>query len=247
MSGDEGRGAALDRLEIALGYRFDRRALLEHALRHSSYAHERSTQQADDSEFEDNERLEFLGDAVLAVVVASALYTAKPDWREGDLTRALHAIVEGRSLEKLARSFEVGSVIQLGRTERHSGGQEKPSILENAMEAIVGAIYLDGGLDAVTAFVERAFAEALATDATPVRRDPKTEFQERVMATAGEFPAYHVVDDSLVEGDENRFTVEVVVQGEALARGVGRTKRAGERRAAARALERWRVDHPVES
>lgn len=246
MIRDEARSEALDRLEVALGYRFTRRARLEHALRHSSYAHERSTPQAGEGQAPSNERLEFLGDAVLALVVAHLLYMAKPDWREGDLTRALHALVDGRSLAKLARSFEIGPVIALGRTERHSGGQEKPSILENTMEAIVGAIYLDGGLDAVTAFVERAFAEALAEDATPVRRDPKTEFQERVMAKLREFPAYRVVHDSFIEGDENRFTIEVVVQGQGLACGVGRTKRAGEQRAAATALEHWPVDPPAE-
>ena len=244
---DDDLDNGLDELEAALGYHFDRRALLEQALRHSSYSHEHSTRGDAEKPVENNERLEFLGDAVLAVVVAHSLYLAKPDWREGDLTRALHAVVEGRSLAKLARSLEVGPVIQLGRTERHSGGQEKPSILENAMEAIIGAIYLDGGLDAVTAFVERAFGEALTADAPPVRRDPKTELQERVMAEVGEFPSYRVINDSLVEGDEKRFTVEVVVQGRALACGVGRTKRAGERLAAADALEVWRADHAVEA
>jgi ribonuclease-3 len=247
VSGDADRGDALARLEEAVGYRFDRRARLEDALRHSSYTHEHATGPESEGPFENNERLEFLGDAVLAVVVAHSLYMAKPDWREGDLTRALHALVEGRSLEKLARSFDVGAVLQLGGTERSSGGREKPTILENAMEAIVGAIYLDGGLAAATAFVERAFGEALAADAPPVRRDPKTEFQERVMASVGEFPAYRVVHDSLVEGDEMRFTVEVVVQGQALASGSGRTKKAGERLAATEALERWRAEHPVES
>lgn len=242
---EEARAEALERLEVALGYRFERRARLDHALRHSSYAHERSAQQEGESQVENNERLEFLGDAVLALVVAHALYMAKPDWREGELTRALHALVDGRSLEKLARSLEVGPVIMLGRTERHSGGQEKASILENTMEAIVGAIFLDGGLAAVTGFVERAFGAALEADAAPVQRDPKTEFQERVMAAVAEFPAYRVVNDSLVEGDENRFAVEVVVKGQALARGTGRTKRAGERRAAATALEHWKVDHPL--
>jgi ribonuclease-3 len=113
------------------------------------------------------------------------------------------------------------------------------------MEAIIGAIYLDGGLDAATGFIERVFADALTADAPPVPRDPKTELQERVMAKLGEFPAYRVVVDSLVEGDENRFTVEVVVQGRALACGVGRTKRAGERLAAADALKEWPADHPV--
>ncbi len=236
---------ALDRLEGALGYRFGRRALLENALSHSSYAHEKSTPDA--SAVVNNERLEFLGDSVLGLAVAHALYRAKPDWREGDLSRALHALVEGRSLSKLARSFELGSVIRLGRTEQQSGGEDKPSILENAMEAVIGAVFLDGGLDAVSALVERVFGGALAADAAPVRRDPKTEFQERVMAAEGEFPAYRVVNDSLVEGDERRFTVEVVVRENALARGVGRTKRSAERLAAAAALEKWEAHASVES
>ena len=104
MSGDADRGDALDGLEDALGYHFDRRARLEDALRHSSYTHEHASGPESEGPFENNERLEVLGDAVLAVVVAHSLYMAKPDWREGDLTRALHALVEGRSLEKLARS-----------------------------------------------------------------------------------------------------------------------------------------------
>ncbi len=235
---------ALGRLETALGYRFVRRSLLEDALRHSSYANERSSQQA--TRVEDNERLEFLGDAVLAVVVAHALYRAQPEWREGELSRALHALVEGRSLVKLARSFELGSAIRLGSTERTSGGQEKASILENTMEAVVGAIYLDGGLEAAASFVEAAFGEALTADAVPVRRDPKTEFQERVMADEGRFPEYRLVTDSLVEGDEERFTVEVVLHGKPLARGVGRTKRAAERLAAADALANWKAEAAVE-
>ena len=244
MTQEAERADVLDRLEAALGYRFVRRALLEDALRHSSYANERSSQQA--TRVEDNERLEFLGDAVLAIVVAHALYRAQPEWREGELSRALHALVEGRSLVKLARCFELGSAIRLGSTERASGGQEKASILENAMEAVVGAIYLDGGLDAATSFVEAAFGEALTADAAPVRRDPKTEFQERVMADEGRFPEYRVVTDSLVEGDEERFTVEVVLHAKPLARGVGRTKRAAERLAAADALANWQAEATVE-
>jgi ribonuclease-3 len=239
------RADALDRLEAALGYRFDRRALLENALSHSSYAHEKSTPDA--GAVVHNERLEFLGDAVLGLAVANALYRAKPDWREGDLSRALHSLVDGRSLSKLARSLELGSVIRLGRTEQQSGGKDKPSILENAMEAVIGAVYLDGGLDATSALVDRVFGEALAADAAPVRRDPKTELQERVMAAEAEFPGYRVVNDSLIEGDERRFTVEVVVRGNALARGVGRTKRSAERLAAAAALEKWEAQASVES
>ena len=230
MSESQHEGELLARLEETLGYRFEDRGLLENALQHSSYAHEHPAA-------ESNERLEFLGDSVLGLVVAHALYAARPDWAEGQLTRALHALVEGRSLARLARSMGVGSALRLGRTERQSGGEDKDSILANAMEAIIGAVYLDGGLDAASQLVERVFADALDADAPPVARDPKTAFQEKVMAAEGIFPTYRLVSDSSIEDDEERFHVEVRVAGERVGEGVGRTKRAAEREAAQRALE----------
>ena len=242
MSHERNRGAALDRLEKELGHAFRDRALLETALRHSSCANElslaaSSREGASQSTFESNERLEFLGDAVLAAVVAEALYRARPDWREGDLTRALHSIVEGRSLASLAASLGVGEVLALGRTEESSGGREKPSILENAMEALIGAMYLDAGLPSVERLVAQHFEAALASDAVRVERDPKTELQEALMAEEGEFPSYQVVVDTGIEGDDGRFTVEVTLKGRALGRGIGRTKRAAEKSAAGSALE----------
>ncbi len=251
--------ANLDSLEEILEYRFRDRLLLATALCHSSFAHECALAQpgsgagqsagggpAPESP-ESNERLEFLGDSVLALVVAEALYGAKPDWHEGDLTRALHSIVEGRSLAELARQIDVGSRLRLGRTEESSGGREKPSILENAMEALIGAMFLDGGLEPVERFVRRFFAEALAADAVRVERDPKTELQETLMASEGEFPSYRLVRDSEVEGDEERFTIEVTSQGTTLGEGVGRTKRAAEKGAAQVALERRHDADPVEA
>jgi ribonuclease-3 len=223
-------GARLERIERIVGHRFVRRELLEEALRHGSYIH-------DHPELESNERLEFLGDAVLGLIVADSLFRAKPDWREGELTRALHAVVEGRSLAATARTLAIGPALRLGRTERRSGGAEKASILANAMEALVGALFLDGGLPAAARFVERVFAEALSADAPAVGRDPKTELQERLMAREGEFPRYRLVSDSEIEGDEARFEVEVVLRDVPLARGIGRTKRAAERQAAEAALE----------
>lgn len=220
----------MERIEKALEHRFARRELLARALCHSSFAHENP---GTDS----NERLEFLGDSVVGLVVAEALFRSKPEWDEGQLTRAMHALVEGRSLAALARSFDLGSAMKLGRTERQSGGAEKSSILADAMEALIGAYYLDAGLEAVAGFIERVFAEALAADAPQVERDPKTELQERLMASDGTFPTYRVMRDSEVEGDEERFEVEVVHDGRSLAMGAGRTKRAAERLAAARALE----------
>ncbi|MFO0687399.1 MAG: ribonuclease III [Myxococcota bacterium] len=241
MSEPDAREAAHARLEAALGHRFTRPELLETALRHASHAHEASVgpdghRAGVETRVESNERLEFLGDAVLGLVVAHALFVARPDWREGDLTRALHAIVDARSLSRLARDLDLGPALLLGRTERSSGGHEKASILADAMEAVVGALFVDGGLEAVERFVRSRFAEAFAAGSSPVARDPKTALQERTMAAVGEFPGYRVVADSGIEGDDRRFTVEVVLQGEVLARATDRTKRAAERGAAEIAL-----------
>ena len=228
---DTREAEAVARLQPVLGYHFERPELLAMALRHASYAHE-------SGEVESNERLEFLGDAVLGLVVAHSLYESHPQWREGELTRALHAVVEARSLAQLAREIELGSLLALGRTEQSSGGHEKASILADGMEAVIGALYVDGGLEAVRRFVQARFASALSRDSAPVARDPKTELQERTMAAVGVFPSYVVVADSGVEGDDQRFTVEVSVEGEALAQATDRTKRAAEREAARLALDR---------
>lgn len=221
----------LARLEEILGHRFVRPELLATALRHASYAHEAGLA-------ESNERLEFLGDAVLGLVVAHALYESHPHWREGELTRALHALVEARALSRLAREIDLGASLALGRTERASGGQEKASILADGMEAVLGALFIDGGLEAVRRFVQARFAPELSRDSAPVARDPKTELQEQTMAEVGVFPSYQVVADTGVEGDDRRFTVEVFLAGEALARATDRTKRAAEREAARAALAR---------
>jgi ribonuclease-3 len=248
--GDGDRQRAVADLERALGHRFRDRRVFERALRHASFAHERSRslrKQPEASEeiheagdpardTESNERLEFLGDAVLALVVAEVLYRRHPDWREGELTRASHALVEGRSLAARARALGLGPALALGRTELRSGGDDKDSILENALEALVGAVYLDAGLEAATALVERIFGKALSGEARPVARDPKTALQEQLMSEVGEFPTYRVVHDSAVEGDDRRFEVEVASQGEVLGRGIARTKRAAERLAAREAL-----------
>lgn len=233
---DPPRAAVIARLEETLLHRFARPELLELALRHASFAHEAGIR--GEAASESNERLEFLGDAVLGLVVADALYAAHPQWQEGELTRGLHALVEARALARLAREIGLGEALALGRTERSSGGAQKASILADAMEAVIGALYLDGGLDAARRFVLPRFGEALARDSAPVARDPKTELQERTMAEAGAFPTYRVVSDSGVEGDDRRFTVEVSLAGEPLARATERTKRAAEREAAREALAR---------
>jgi ribonuclease-3 len=217
-------------LRASLGYDFADPALLATALTHASAAFERDGTRG-------NERLEFLGDAVLGLVVARLLFEAHPEWREGELTRGRAALVNARALARQARSLGLSDYVVLGRTERRSGGAEKERVLANLLEAVIGAIYLDGGMAPVQALVTRCFGEALAGDAM-LQRDPKTRFQEWAHASVRETPRYVVAKDSAVEDAEDRFTVEVLLGGESWGCATGRSKRTAESAAAAQALER---------
>lgn len=216
---------SLDELEAAIGHRFGDRTLLERALCHSSYANETEGESS-------NETMEFLGDSVIGLAVSHILFEAKPDWREGELTRALHGIVEGRSLADAARRLGLGPHLRLGRTERQSGGDDKDSILEDAMEAIFASLYLDDGLAPVVGLARKLFGDSLSADAPRVERHPKMRFNERVMQRRNSVPKYRLVEDSGIDDDDDRFCVAVEVDGEEIARGRGRTKRAAEREAA---------------
>jgi ribonuclease-3 len=218
----------VDVLARALGHEFRDRERVLVALSHASYAHETRGDRG-------NERLEFLGDAVLDLVVGEALYAAHPDWSEGQLTRARASLVRGDALAERARELALPSLVKLGRTEVRSGGAEKDSILANVFEAVIGALYLDGGLAPVQAYVAGWFTgdpeHALAADA-------KTSFQEWAHAALRATPSYHTLGDSGIEDDAHRFTVEVRAAGEPWGSGTGRSKRLAERAAAAAALVR---------
>jgi ribonuclease-3 len=231
-----GTGRAPDaELAERLGHVFRARALLETALTHASAAFERDGTRG-------NERLEFLGDSVLDLVVARLLYTLHPEWREGELTRARSALVNTRFLARQARALGLPEYLVLGRTERRSGGEGKERVLANVFEAVIGALYLDGGLSPVFALVERCFGDALVGEAT-LKRDPKTRFQEWAHAERRETPRYAVLEDSGVEEAEDRFRVAVTLDGEAWAEGRGRSKRVAERAAAVAALVRLESSH----
>lgn len=219
---------ALDDLEARLGYRFEQRELLERALTHSSRAHEAG------DPGRDNERLEFLGDAVLGLVVAELLMERHPDVPEGNLSRARARLVNTRSLDAHARALELDLHLRLGRGELRSGGRDKPSILANVFEAVLGALYLDGGLGAVRTLVEREFAGAIANADQPLP-DPKTHLQEQLQAKGEEVPGYtttatHGPDHARV------FEVEVQVGERVLGTGKGSSKREAEQEAARHAL-----------
>ena len=189
-----------------------------------------------------NERLEFLGDAALDLVVARLLYQAHPDWDEGELTRARAALVNTHSLADGSRALQLGRYLRLGRTELKSGGADKDSILANLFEAVAGALYLDGGIAPVEVLVRRLFAEAFAADAAPTPGDPKTRFQEWAHARFGETPRYETVRDRGVENAADRFEVAVYLRGAVYGRGRGRNKRAASYSAARQALESSAVE-----
>jgi len=212
-----------------VGHAFRDRELAATALAHPSYAHEVDGTRG-------NERLEFLGDAVLDLVVAELLYELHPDWTEGELTRARAALVNKDALAERARALDLGSLVRLGRTEQRSGGHNKDSVLANCYEAVAGAVYLDGGLDAVTSLVRRSFGDTLSEGGA--RRDAKTAFQEWAHAHFRTTPGYRLVHDSGIDNDDDRFTVAVQIGDEVWGTGIGRTKRAAERAAATEALAR---------
>jgi ribonuclease-3 len=226
----ETHATPVEEIAARTGYRFRDVALLEVALTHPSAAYERDRSGG-------NERLEFLGDAVLDLAVARLLFAAHPDWREGELTRARAAIVNTRSLARRARHLGLGELMRLGRTEQRSGGERKERVLANLFEAVVAAIYLDGGMDPVNALVEREFGGEIKSGAL-LERDPKTRFQEWAHATLRDTPRYRLLRDSGIEEADDRFSVAVDVGATCWGEGSGRSKRIAELAAAAAALAR---------
>ncbi len=221
----------LTRLEAALGYHFTNPELPQQALTHKSFANEQG------SSVDHNERLEFLGDAVLELAVSDLVYRRYPDIPEGGLTRIRAEVVSEVGLSALARGLELGGVLRLGKGELKSGGQDKPSVLSDAFEALLGAVYLDSGLEAAQQVVDRVFSSAIE-EAAQLRygSDYKTCLQERLQARFNELPNYEMVETSGPDHDR-QFFVEVRFQGKLLGRGKGPSKKRAEQQAAASALE----------
>jgi ribonuclease III len=235
MTGGE---PTLDQLERALGVHLSDRGLLEQALIHRSYAFEAGG-------LPTNERLEFLGDAVLGLVVTGLIFESYPDAPEGRLAKMRAAAVNAQSLARLARSLGVGEHVRLGRGEEQSGGRHKDSILADTTEALLGAVYLDGGIEAAAEVVTRLFSGLL--DEIAARReslDAKTSLQE-LCAAHGTLPVYTLTEEG--PDHEKRFTATVAVDGEVRGQGQGRSKKEAEQAAAAGALAVLRHEFAVPS
>lgn len=222
---------AADQLEARLGYRFRDRTLLDTALTHTSWVNEAAAPGRPD-----NERLEFLGDAVLALVTSDLLMAQLPDAPEGDLSRARAALVSEGGLSRAAALLDLGRFVWLGRGEEKTGGRARPSILANALEALVGAVYLDGGLEAARRIAARLFQPELGDLQRHARLDFKSRLQERAQALWQAPPVYEVVGVSGPDHDK-RFEVALTIAGRAWGRATGRSKKEAEQSAAAAALE----------
>jgi len=223
-----------EELQERLGYRFRDRGLLEHALTHRSRAAEDAT-----GGVADNESLEFLGDAVLGLVVADMLFRKYPDYDEGQKSKIKASVVSTQALARRAEEIQLGEHLLLGRGEEKTGGRFKQALLADSYEALIAAVYLDGGLPAAAAFLERELTDAIEAGAgeTVVGQDYKSALQERLQALGRPLPEYRVAAES---GPDHRkvFNIEVVVGGEMLAGATGKAKKEAEQEAARLALEK---------
>jgi ribonuclease III len=237
------------------GYTFKNPALLTLALTHSSLAYE-SKPEGQHDPGSDNEQLEFIGDAVLGLVVAEALYRRFPASREGELTRMRASLVSSRNLAQVAQRIELGPMLRLGRGEEHSGGQRKPALLANALEAVIAAIYLDGGLTPTRAFIRRYIIDPAETTLFNVLRsaepfsgaigDYKSALQERLQATGAGQPQYILTDQSGPD-HQKRFRIEVRIADisgghRTLAEAEGSTKKQAQQEAARLAFASLHAD-----
>lgn len=216
-------------LEEKIGYRYKDPALLRMAVTHSSYANESKGRVAC------NERLEFLGDSVLGMIVADYLFSHCPNVPEGGLSKQRAELVCEKALCRFAKEIDLGEYILLGKGEKHTGGEERPSILADAFEAVIASIYLDGGIGCAKKFVLRFIKKALEEQKPRAFRDYKTMLQEVVQQNPEERLEYVLVGESGPDHDKH-FVAEVRLNSNVLSRGGGRSKKEAEQQAAREAL-----------
>lgn len=230
--------AALKALERRIGYEFADRNLIRRALTHSS-----AVEQGRDVDMANYQRLEFLGDRVLALVIADMLIAAFPEADEGELATRLTGLVRNESCAEVARALDLGAAVRLGAGEAQSGGRHKAALLGDVCEAVIGAIYLDGGIDAARRFIDTNWRARMLDWSGPLR-DAKTTLQEWAQGRGLPPPRYRIAER---RGPHHapHFVVEVVVEGAEATRGDGRSKRQAEQKAAGAMLVRegvWDAD-----
>jgi ribonuclease III len=235
---EEERAAALHALGERLGHHFTDLTLLDRALTHTSHAHEQAARAEGH-----NEPLEFLGDAVIGLVVAEMLHRRDPDGNEGGKSKARAHLVAAPSLARRAQRLGVPDLLLLGRGEEKSGGRQKTALWSDAYEALVAALYLDGGLEAAARFVSAEFAPDLASPQLPEPGDYKSSLQEILQARGEAVPEYVTVAE---EGPKHRrsWRVQCVIGGRVVAEGAGHSKREAQQEAARRALPGVRGPEP---
>ena len=223
----------MEKLEEKLGYTFRDRSLLENALTHSSYANENKA-----LGLQSNERLEFLGDSVLGMVTADYLFRTHPDLPEGDLTRTRAALVCEGSLVEVAHQLELGSYLKLGKGEDAGGGRERPSIVADAVEAVLAAVYLDGGIGSARKIIQKFILDR--EEEKGGSRDYKTALQELVQRESGQVLTYRLIGS---HGPDHAkvFQVEVDLNGAPVGGGEGHSKKEAEQNAARAAIEKLRA------
>ncbi len=224
----------MHKLEEKIGYQFRDLRLLETALTHSSYANEKHGRDC-----QSYERLEFLGDSILGLVTADFLYRHEPLLPEGRMTRLRAELVCEASLYQVAKTLEIGSCMRLGRGEEHTGGRERPSILADMVEAIIAAMYLDGGMDIARRFVLDRVLKDVEIGETHRTVDYKTELQELVQQQPDQQISYEPIGESGPDHNK-RFRFRVSINGKPCGEGEGRTKKEAEQMAARFALEALR-------
>jgi len=232
--------AALAAFAARLGYEFSDLGRLRLALTHRSFVNENA------EDVGDNERIEFLGDAVLDLAVSVVLMAMLPEAREGELSRAHARVVSGSALAQVARDLDLGSVLRVGKGEERSGGRDRGSMLADALEAVLAAVYLDGGLYPVEAIVRRHFGRTLSAAERGETVDAKTRLQEIIQERFRTTPRY-VVREATGPAHDKEFEVEILVGDEPYGTGVGRSKKKAEQAAARAALRRVAEEEPLSS
>lgn len=217
-------------LEEKIGYQFQKKELLTQAVTHSSFSNEQKI-----NKFKNYERLEFLGDAVLELLSSQYFFTAFPEMSEGQMTKMRSSTVCEQALAFCAKDISLGNYILLGKGEEATGGRLRSSIISDVMEAIIGAIYLDGGLAAADSFVKRFILSDL--ESKQLFYDSKTILQEKVQKK-GKQLSYRLVEETGPDHSK-QFTVEALINGQVESRGTGRTKKAAEQQAAYEVLIKW--------